>query len=274
MKVLARRVLALCLALFVTWTVAAEGPVPANAPSPGRVMLIGLFHFDNPGLDAVKFTPVDVTRPAEQAYLAALATRIAQFKPTRVLLEYPPANDKVMNQRYTDYLAGRFELKLNEIYQLGFRIAKASGLTQVHGFDERDTPADGALWEYLPKQEPETMKALEAMITELSGSFQADHRTLSLRELLQKNNSAEFDRLNKDFYLWLNPVGAEKRKFLGADASAHWWQRNFRMYANIQRHATPGERVVVIAGQGHTAILRDLLRIDMRRAEESVQGYF
>jgi hypothetical protein len=28
-----------------------------------RVMLLGLFHFNNPGLDAVKYEPVDVTKP-------------------------------------------------------------------------------------------------------------------------------------------------------------------------------------------------------------------
>ena len=39
----------------------------------------------------------------------------------------------------------------------------------------------------------------------------------------------------------------------GADASASWWQRNFRMYALIQQHAQPGARDIAIGGQGHTA---------------------
>jgi hypothetical protein len=36
------------------------------------------------------------------------------------------------------------------------------------------------------------------------------------------------------------------------------------MYANLQKLAGPGERVVAIAGQGHTAILKQLLAIDQR----------
>jgi len=203
-----------------------------------------------------------------------LSARIAAFKPTRLLLEYPLKSDALYNQRYRDYLAGKFELQANEIYQLGFRIASLAGLKQVHGFDERDSPSDGALWEYLPKEAPATMKRLEALIAVLSARFEREHRTLSLRELLVKANSAEDDKLNKGFYIMLNEVGADRGRFVGADASSQWWQRNFRMYANVQRHAAAGERVVVIAGSGHTAILRDLLRLDSQRVEEDAQRYF
>lgn len=45
------------------------------------------------------------------------------------------------------------------------------------------------------------------------------------------------------------------------------------MYALVQRYATPGERVLVIAGSGHTALLRDFLRADGERTEEDVLGY-
>lgn len=272
MKPYAFRAAALCCCLLV-FSAFAAGPQPADAP-PARVMLIGLFHFDNPGLDAVKFTPIDVMLPKQQTYLQQLSARIAAFKPTRVLLEFPPKNDALYNQRYRDYLAGNFQLQANEIYQLGFRIASIAGLKQVHGFDERDSPSDGALWEYLPKEEPATMKRLETLIAELSARFEREHRALSLRELLAKANSAEDDKLNKGFYIMLNAVGADRGRFVGADASAQWWQRNFRMYANVQRHAAAGERVVVIAGSGHTAILRDLLRLDNQRVEEDAQRYF
>jgi hypothetical protein len=36
-------------------------------------------------------------------------------------------------------------------------------------------------------------------------------------------------------------------------------QYSLRMYGNIQMHATAGERVLVVAGQDHTAILKDFL---------------
>ncbi len=48
---------------------------------------------------------------------------------------------------------------------------------------------------------------------------------------------------------------------------------NFRMYANIQNLANPGDRLVVIGGQGHTAILKDLVKIDSEANFVSVEPY-
>lgn len=263
------RFLLSCCLLIVPWAVSAQ-----PAASPAKVMLLGLFHFDNPGLDAVKYKPIDVKQPAEQAYLVALAERIAAFKPTKVLLEYPERSDAVINQRYVDYRAGTFELRLNEIYQLGFRIARLTGHTRVYGFDAQAPAGEVALWGYLPKEAPESYAKLMKLIASLSERYEREHRTMSLRELLSKANTPAEENANKGFYMLLNGVGADKGLFHGADASANWWQRNFRMYALVQMHAQPGERVVVIAGSGHTAILRDLLRADGERVEEPVAPYF
>jgi hypothetical protein len=235
-------------------------------------MLLGLFHFQNPGLDAVKYEPVDVMQPEHQAYLSGLAERLARFAPTRVLLEYPPASDELMNQRYSDFKAGRFDLGRNEIYQIGFRVARLMGHPRVHGFDAKAPPAEIKLWSYLSEQ-PDGLGRLDQMIATESDRLQRMHRALTLREILAISNSIEEDRRNKGFYMLLNPVAADGGLFHGADSSADWWHRNLRMYALIQAHAQPGERVLVIAGSGHTAILRDFLRSDGARLEEEVLPY-
>ena len=262
------RLLTVCIA-FALATVASAEPARVPTKAPARVMLLGLFHFDNPGLDAVKYTPRDVMQPAEQAYLAELSARLARFAPTRVLLEYPPARDAVINQRYTDYVAGTYELPRNEIYQLGFRVAKRTGLKSVNGFDTQAPPFEAALWGFLSSQ-PALEKRFNDMIAAESARQGNDHRTLSLGQILARSNSPDEDRRNKGFYMMLNDVGASQGLFHGADASADWWHRNLRMYALVQMHAQPGERVLVIAGSGHTAILRDLLRADGERVEEDV----
>jgi hypothetical protein len=242
--------------------------LPATAqPAPGRVLLLGLFHFDNPGLDAVKYQPLDVMQPAPQAYLEQLARRLAAFAPTKVLLEYPPASDARINEQYAQFRAGSFVLRRNEIYQIGFRVAALAGLARVHGFDVPAPPGEQKLWAYLP-QAPQARQQLEQLIETESRRLQQLHARLTLQEILRQMNAAEEDRRNKGFYMLLNPVAADSGLFHGADASAHWWHRNLRMYALVQLHAGPGERVLVIAGSGHTAILRDLLRADPLRAEE------
>ncbi len=248
--------------------------ITAHAAEPAQVMLIGTFHFSNPGLDTVKVDDVDVLDEVSQQYLQQFAERLAEFKPTRVLLEYNPANEELINQRYTDYLTGTYELGTNEIYQLGFRIARQSGLQTVQSFDHRELEWQAeAMYEYAKLHDSPEMKTFKEIIERVTKQEAQARANKDLRGLLKRSNDDEQDRLNMDLYLATNAIGAGDG-YSGADASASWWQRNFRMYANIQKLAQPGERIIAIGGSGHMAILKQLLAIDQRLAEEKVDGYF
>ena len=255
--------------LLALGALSAQAQTKAEVVPPARVMLLGLFHFDNPGLDAVRYDALDVMQPGSQAYLAELVASLAQFAPTKVLLEYPDKSDDLINQRFAAFQAGTFELPRNEIYQLGFRVARQQRHARVYGFDAAAPPQTIKLWDYLAK-DPATEKRLLDLIAAESARLQELHRSRSLREILILSNSAAEDRRNKSFYMLLNPVAAASREFHGADMNADWWHRNLRMYALVQEHAGPGERVLVIAGSGHTAILRDFLRADSDRVAVDV----
>ena len=248
--------------------------ITTHATEPAQVMLIGTFHFNNPGKDTVKVEDVDISDEASQLYLQQFAKRLAEFRPTHVLLEYDPSNEELINQRYTDYLAGSYELGTNEIYQLGFRIARESGLKTVQGFDHRELEwqAD-AMFEYARTHDSPEMKTFNDLIEYFTKDSAQARANEDLRGLLMRANDDELDRQNMDLYLATNPIGAGDG-YSGADASASWWHRNFRMYANIQKVAQPGERVLAIGGSGHMAILKQLLTIDQRLKEEEVDGYF
>jgi hypothetical protein len=266
------RLLVLCLALALPFASFAQGAADSRT-APAKVLLLGLFHFDNPGLDAVKYKPIDVFRAEPQTYILGLTERLARFAPTKVVLEFPEARDETINRQYAEFLAGKTDLPKNEIYQLGFRIARLAQLKRVHGFDTAAPPQEVKLWGYLSK-EPEANTRLMALIDAESRRQQILHETKTLKEILVVSNTETEDRRNKGFYMLLNSVAADNGLFHGADASANWWHRNLRMYALVQRYASPGERVLVIAGSGHIALLRDFLRADSERIEEDVLGYF
>lgn len=245
-----------------------------NADEPAQVMLIGTFHFSNPGRDTVKVGDFDVLSAESQDWLQAFAKRLADFRPTQVLLEYNPDNEELMNQRYADYLAGQYELEVNEVYQLGFRIAKMSGLESVKSFDHRDLNWNAEpMFEYAKQHDSPEMKVFNQIIENVTRDQNRAMQTMNLGELLRYYNDPQQDRINMDLYLATNAIGAGDG-WSGADAAASWWQRNFRMYANIQKAAHPGDRIVVIGGQGHTAILKTLLATDMRLQAVPVAGYF
>jgi len=75
-----------------------------------------------------------------------------------------------------------------------------------------------------------------------------------------------------DLYLATNAIGAGDG-YAGAVSTASWWERNFRMYANIQQLAAPGERLIVLGGAGHMAILKQLIGIDRRLQGMDVVPY-
>lgn len=250
----------------------SSGWVQAQPPPPAQVMLIGTFHFNDPGQDAVKTKSLDVTAAQSQRYLEVLTNRIAsEFRPTRILLEYAEADDELLNGRYRQYVDGDFELRVNEIYQLGFRIAADSGLERIEPFDHREIEWRAeAMLDYARANDPAALETYEARIAQITASMQADQDTLTLRQLLKKHNSPADFAANKALYIQTNDIGAGDG-YSGADAAASWWHRNFRMYANVQKAAQPGERVLVIAGAGHVAILADLLALDPKRAAVDVR---
>lgn len=262
-----RTTLCFCLSAFSLLATAATTHEPA------KVMVLGVFHFANPGRDMVKMDVTDVMTPQNQAYLDGLATRLAAFHPSDVLVECDPADQPELDTRFAAYQKGADLPTSNEVYQIGFRVAKAARLAGVTCFDESNVGWDAeAMFNYIKTNEPQTQAMLDATYKSLSERETREQATLPLSRLLQLSNDPARDRENKDLYLLTNAVDAGG-SFAGADAASSWWHRNFRMYANVQKAAAPGHRVLVIAGAGHTAILKDLLAIDSQRQPESVATY-
>lgn len=260
--------LLLCVAALPALARAAAPPA-----RPAEVMKMGVFHFANPGRDMVKTGVINVMTEDNQAYLDGLATRLAAFHPSDVLVECDPSRQAEFDKRFAAYRDGTFAMTSNEIYQIGFRVAKAAGIDRVTGFDEGTVGWHSEpMFDDMKANAPEAQAALETVFQSLSERGNREQTTLPLSQLLRLTNDAARDRENKDLYIRTNAVDAGG-SFAGADASASWWHRNFRMYANVQKAAAPGNRVLVVAGAGHTAILKDLLAIDTQRESQDVVAY-
>jgi len=96
-----------------------------------RVMLLGTYHFANPGLDAVKVTQRDTLGPERQKEILDVVDRLAAFKPTKILLEVVPERQADLDAHYASFAAGTSPLTANESQQIGFRLAKRFGAKLV-----------------------------------------------------------------------------------------------------------------------------------------------
>ncbi len=245
-------------------------PTTIQAEEKSSVMIMGTFHFANPGKDVVKTNIINVLTDQNQQYLERFTSRVSeQYRPTHVLIECPPSQQDKYNKQFNDFKSGEFALPVNENFQLGFRIASNSNASVVC-YDERDITWNATgLMQWLENENGKQKNAFDNAIKEITEQHNLMHQTKDLRDILLAHNQQSSDTLNKALYIRLNHIGSGGN-FEGADAAASWWHRNFRMYANIQHYAQPGTRVFVLGGQGHTAILKDLLALDPDRIAAEV----
>ncbi|MEM6698368.1 MAG: DUF5694 domain-containing protein, partial [Bacteroidota bacterium] len=73
-------------------------------------------------------------------------------------------------------------------------------------------------------------------------------------------NEDQYDVWNKNVYLeYFNKMGSPEQP-VGVNIASKWWERNFQIMHNIDRITESGDRVLIIFGQGHTAIWKDFYK--------------
>ena len=101
-----------------------------------KLLMLGTFHFKDAGLDGYKpEVDVDILSEPRQAELKDVLDRLEKFAPTKILIEVKAERAEVIDERYRRYLAGEFELEANEIYQVGFRLARRLGHERLYAVD-------------------------------------------------------------------------------------------------------------------------------------------
>src|SRR5690606_36460044 len=104
-----------------------------------KAMVLGVFHFSNPGLDSYKEKfPLNILEEGKQRELETLLNKIAAYKPTKILVEWNRIKaDSITNVRYQNFLKDSFDIsdKTNEVYQIGFKLAKKLGHNRTYCSD-------------------------------------------------------------------------------------------------------------------------------------------
>lgn len=261
---------------------AAVDPLPEQ--SGARVMLLGTFHFQDRGLD--RFKPrlaFDVFSEQRQREIGEVVELLAAFQPTRIGIERTPLWQGEIDREYQAYLRDAFELPADEVYQLGFRLARRlghAGVYCVNAWGRHYEPwgdLDACAHEHGEVRMLETFQRLPPPVLTYAQEHGQEHllsewaprfRTLledgdrlktqlTLRELLLHANAEQVILQSHGAYLvdWFK-VGAG-HEYPGVDWTTAWYNRNLRIFANLQRiTASPHERILVIIGAGHLPILR------------------
>lgn len=217
-----------------------------------QLIILGTYHMDNPGLDAVNIEADDVLAPRRQSEIAALNESLLKFQPTKIAVE-GDRSKALWQDRYKQWIGGTYSLGRNEIEQIGMKVARAAGHENIHPIDFPMMMSGLRYDEVQLKQSqsnpvgPRTMSEEELRLRRMTV-------TQNLRRMNDPLAIAEGHRAYMDL---LEPDPEDAALYAKSDLLTNWYKRNIRMMTNVARISDAGDRVLLIVGSGHLAILRD-----------------
>lgn len=259
------RVLAACLAISLAACAPQSAPPPQEQakiePAPKisadkvQVMVLGTYHFDNPGQDLANVEADDVLTPTRQAELAKVVDALAAYKPTIIMVERVMTAPAYIDTHYTDFTKADLATKRDERVQIAYRLAHQLGHEKVYGIDEQ--PSDGEP-DYFPfgklmehAQTTGQGDALNGSIAKIQAKIKAfsdtqKHKTIT--ELLIASNGN--DLTNAGFYYSMFEYDRGEAQ-PGAELQSYWFMRNAKIFGKAHQLAKPGDRVLIVYGGGH-----------------------
>lgn len=255
-------VFAWCNAVALLGALVTTSPAQqSTGAESAQVMVLGTYHFANPGLDVVKTEVADVLSPGKQTEIQEVVEALARFRPTKIALEAPLARAPRLDSLYRAYRAGQFELSRDESHQLGFRLAARFDHPRVYPIDHKGEFPFEAVMEYAQGHDSAFVAYIQKALAEVTAEENRRQKELSIGQNLRERNDPERIAAEHGIYMRFARVGAGDN-YVGADLVSKWYERNIRIFSNLQRIAEPGDRILVIFGSGHAAILRELVEYD------------
>ncbi|WP_222983277.1 DUF5694 domain-containing protein [Flagellimonas meishanensis] len=257
--------------LLVTTSVAITAQQTEKNPNTKEALLIGTFHYHNPGADVAKTKSFDILSEKSQMELEAITEKIKDFKPDQIFVEWPYDQQKELDSLYQIYLSGTyfnndslsgFYLK-NEIFQLAFRAAKKSGLKSIKAVDYRNTvfPFDSLMTVVATSGQTDLQNVILKGIESFSKDFDEKvEQGISLLDLTYHLNSEQDREVSNLFHTQIPLLVGGSDNFIGPYLASEWYRRNLYMWSLVQKGThTDDRRIMVLMGASHIALIKDFV---------------
>ncbi|MEP6747008.1 MAG: DUF5694 domain-containing protein [Bacteroidota bacterium] len=227
-----------------------------------KVLLLGCFHFDNPGLDVAKFENADVMSAKRQQEIRAVLNKLEQFKPDKIFVEVGAEMQPKLDSNLQKYKIEKFVLKATETHQLGYRLAKELNLPTLYAVDYSGAqfPFDSLVSSATEAKQFSLLGYMKTSIDSIQNSFNESLKKNTVTELLLNQNSTPMVNFQVGAYFDFLIAGKEGNH-IGSYLTSEWWRRNMIIYENILKRMTgKEEKILVIFGSGHTALLQEMMK--------------
>lgn len=192
-----------------------------------------------------------------------IAQMISNFKPTIICVEVPQNEGLELNEEYQKYLNNPKSPSsyYGEVGLIAFEVGRLGNLKSLNGIDHKLEYNYNINNDLVNEIDSLTFNTFQTNPFAAIPELNIYDQNLSLMEKLSRMNHPKF----LDFLIIANAdmlsfVGS-KEGFEGADEAAKYYQRNLRIYSNLNRiPMTKEDRVFILSGGSHTAFLNEFMK--------------
>lgn len=225
-----------------------------------EVLLVGVFHFNNPGLDVAKFKVDDMLSPKRQREIEEVRRALIAFRPDAIYTEVNlQENAGWLDSTYQAFRKDQSPLKTkkNELFQLACAVGQRLDMPKLYASDATaDFPFDSMMTAIKAAGQTSLENDMSQLMQKIEREMNEKLTNQSIKEILLWLNTPQMRREDLGFYLNTATRAGTLTTDIGATLSGNWLMRNLKIYGNILKQLKGNERrIVVIYGASHCAPL-------------------
>ena len=266
-----------CFAMVLVFTACFASYAQKTKPSGARkptVLVLATSHMNNPGRDVLNVQWDDVLTEKRQKEMPEFVNLLKRFKPTKIAVEADFESVK-LEEKYNQYLRGKYQLTRNEIDQIGFRLAKELNHQKIYSIDAEGAFDIGRVFEFAKaNNQQEIVDKAFAIAKRQVEEINKLIPTATITQIHKIINDGRKIDEGHQVYMMMLLIGKDK-EYPGVDLNADWYKRNLTIFSNLTRITeSRDDRILVIFGAGHAKLLQQFIEDSGEYNLEKGSKYF
>jgi len=243
-----------------------------NLNQPTEILIVGTLHFSQ--FHSQDSEARNFLGKVRQQEFEDVVAKLSRFQPDAIFVEREPEVQSQLDSLYQNYTGFTANPKgTSELYQIGFRLAKANQLKTVYGVDYYQSISQNLFQEgknlSIFKDSLQSFQNVGRAITMqfLKGetTIQEFLHTLNLPKNIAMSHRLLFNTpayVTEGTFKSNNTIKTKDSQYIGAEYISLFYTRNLKIYSNILKlqQQTQAKRIVLIIGQTHVGVLQEILR--------------